>query len=107
MPGSDVEILSYAVQVATVPSPVEECPRPSGRSLTSLQVKSTGTLSVRDTTTAEVSPWPVFERDSLKPGSRIEGPAIVAEDETSTLVGPGWTATVNALGYIELVRENT
>ena len=30
---------------------------------------------------------------------------IVAEDETSTLVGPGWSATINALGYIELTRE--
>ena len=40
-----------------------------------------------------------------RPGARIEGPAIIAEDETSTLVGHGWTATVNAFGYIELVRE--
>jgi N-methylhydantoinase A len=28
----------------------------------------------------------------------------VAEDETSTLVGPGWTARVNGLGYIEMTR---
>ncbi len=30
---------------------------------------------------------------------------MIAEDETSTLVGPGWTANVNGFGYIELVRE--
>jgi len=29
----------------------------------------------------------------------------VAEDETSTLIGPGWSALVNGLGYIEMVRE--
>jgi N-methylhydantoinase A len=33
----------------------------------------------------------------------VRGPAIIAEDETSTLIGPGWTARMNALGYIELV----
>jgi ferredoxin len=32
--------------------------------------------------------------------------AIVAEDETSTLIGPGWTASLNGLGYIEMVRES-
>ena len=30
--------------------------------------------------------------------------AIVAEDETSTLIGPGWTAVVNGLGYLEIIR---
>jgi N-methylhydantoinase A/oxoprolinase/acetone carboxylase beta subunit len=40
----------------------------------------------------------------LAPGAVLAGPAIVAEDETSTLVGAGWTASVTAQGYIELVR---
>jgi N-methylhydantoinase A len=30
------------------------------------------------------------------------GPCIVAEDETSTLVGPGWRCRVDGLGYLEL-----
>ena len=37
-------------------------------------------------------------------GAVVVGPAIVAEDETSTLVGPGWTATVDARGYLDLRR---
>jgi N-methylhydantoinase A len=41
----------------------------------------------------------------LATGTTITGPAIVAEDETSTLVAPGWLASVNGLGYIEMVRE--
>jgi N-methylhydantoinase A len=36
---------------------------------------------------------------------QITGPAIIAEDETSTLVCKGWSATVNGLGYIELTQE--
>jgi N-methylhydantoinase A len=107
VPGSDVEILSYAVQVSAVPGPSEERARPIDGSLPAGRVRSMGTLSVRDTSTAEVSPWPVFDRGALEHRARFEGPAIIAEDETSTLVGPGWTATVNALGYIEMVREET
>ena len=45
------------------------------------------------------------DTDQLPVGARLEGPAIVTEDETSTLIGPGWTATINTLGYIELTRE--
>ena len=61
---------------------------------------------MRDTTTGEVSPWSVYDRAALAPGVQIAGPAIIAEDETSTLVSRGWTARVNGLGYIELTREN-
>jgi N-methylhydantoinase A len=29
----------------------------------------------------------------------------VAEDETSTLVGPGWACRMDGLGYLELAKE--
>ncbi len=48
----------------------------------------------------------MHDRASLAPGVHIAGPAIIAEDETSTLVGRGWSATVNGFGYIELTQEN-
>ena len=48
---------------------------------------------------------PIFTLATLAPGARLPGPAIIAEDETSTLIGIGWTASINGLGYIELVRE--
>jgi N-methylhydantoinase A len=60
---------------------------------------------VRDTVTGAVSEWAIFDRSSLTGGAWITGPAIVAEDETSTLVGTGWTAALNGLGYIEIVRQ--
>jgi N-methylhydantoinase A len=47
----------------------------------------------------------LFWRNDLEPGTLIEGPAIIAEDETSTLVGAAFTAQVNALGYIALQRK--
>lgn len=48
---------------------------------------------------------PVYWRFDMKPGSAIKGPAIIAEDETSTIVGANFNASINSLGYIVLERS--
>jgi N-methylhydantoinase A len=63
------------------------------------------TQAVRDTATGEVSDWAVYDREAMAPGATVAGPCIVAEAETSTLVGPGWSCRVDGLGYLELRRE--
>ena len=70
-----------------------------------LDVAAGAVRLVRDTTTGDVSQWTMVDRRALVPGSSIDGPAILAEDETSTLVSPGWRATMNGLGYIDLLRK--
>jgi N-methylhydantoinase A len=104
VPGSDVEIMSYAVVVATIADADEVLPPASDAF--AADAAPAGTRPVRDTTTGEVASWSVYDRVALAPGARVAGPAIIAEDETSTLVCPGWTATVNGLGYIALMRES-
>ncbi len=100
VPGSDVEILSFAVTVATVVdavepvAEVEDAPAPG----------PIRTQRVRDTATGEVAPWQVYDRAQMPAGCTVPGPCIVAEAETSTLVGPGWRCRVDGLGYLELVR---
>jgi N-methylhydantoinase A len=105
VPGSDVEIMSYAVVVATIPHDEPAKPIPGDDALFVPDAAAARSQLVRDTTTGEVSPWSVYDRTRLAPGVHIAGPAIVAEDETSTLIGKGWNATVNDLGYIELTQE--
>ncbi len=46
----------------------------------------------------------LFVRESLAPGAVIDGPAIVAERNATTVVEPGWRATLTAAGPIELQR---
>jgi N-methylhydantoinase A len=58
--------------------------------------------AVRDTATGEVADWPVHDRAALPPGASAEGPCIIAENETSTLVAPGWRCRLDGLGYLEL-----
>jgi N-methylhydantoinase A len=104
VPGSDVEIMSYAVVVATVQADDPDMAVAADDAVFATDATAARTQLVRDTTTGEVSPWSVYDRAVLAPGAQIVGPAIIAEDETSTLVGLGWCATVNGLGYIELTR---
>jgi N-methylhydantoinase A len=99
VPGSDVEVMSYAVSVATVQEdraespPVIHEPGPA-RSQT-----------VRDSATGVTASWAVLERRAMAPGTAFTGPAIVVEDETSTLVAPGWHGHIDASGMIVLTRE--
>ncbi|MBV9251658.1 MAG: hydantoinase/oxoprolinase family protein [Acetobacteraceae bacterium] len=102
VPGSDVEVMSYAVVVAAGSEPVTSVS--ANADLPARKTTPAGHQTVRDTVTGDVAPWEVYDRKSLPPGSSVTGPAIIAEDETSTLVGSGWRATINALGYIELMR---
>ncbi len=101
VPGSDVEIMSFAVTVATIAYPVQpvaevaDAPAPA-------PIRH---QAVRDTATGEVEDWAVYDRDSTAPGATLRGPCIVAEAETSTLVGRGWTCRMDGLGYLDLVQE--
>ena len=100
VPGSDVEIMSYAVVVATTPT----------RNIVTHTVAADSASipirhrAVRDTATATIADWAIYDRDGLPPGASLAGPAIIAEDETSTLVSPGWSAKITDQGYIELTR---
>jgi N-methylhydantoinase A len=101
VPGSDVEVLSFAVQVAT--ETPEETVSPAPRPATA--PAPARSQAVRETTTGAVSDYTAHDRASLGPGARVAGPAIIAEDETSTLVAPGWTARLDGFGYIVMARE--
>jgi 5-oxoprolinase (ATP-hydrolysing) len=46
----------------------------------------------------------LFVRETLPPGAVIDGPAIVAERNATTVVEPGWRARLTAAGPIELER---
>jgi N-methylhydantoinase A len=45
---------------------------------------------------------PVFRRDDLAVGWRQNGPAIVCEYSATTVVPPGWRATVERTGGLVL-----
>ena len=47
---------------------------------------------------------PVFDRDSLAPGARIDGPAIVNERTGTTVIEPGWQVVVSKHNHLVVER---
>jgi len=44
----------------------------------------------------------VYDRSRLKPGARLDGPAIVEQTDTTTVIEPGWQAEVDSSGSLIL-----
>jgi N-methylhydantoinase A len=101
VPGAEIEVLSYEVTVSTlVPEGPKAVANGGGSDAATVRRRR-----VRDPATGTVAEWTVHARNALTVGKPIAGPAIIAEDETSTLVAPNWTAELDASGYIHLTRE--
>jgi N-methylhydantoinase A len=98
IPGVDIEILSWVVslaapaqgQLANAVAEQPSVPKPAAR------------RAVFDIESGEFIETPIYWRADLAPGARIKGPAVIAEDETSTVVGPQFEARIDRFGYIAL-----
>jgi N-methylhydantoinase A len=101
IPGVEIEILSWVVAVSApsegrLGAPAEERaskPKPASR------------RPIFDPHTGEFEEVDIYRRPDLAPGARISGPAVIAEDETSTVVSPLFDARIDRFGYIELTRK--
>jgi N-methylhydantoinase A len=103
IPGVEIEILSWVV---TLSGPAEgllaaEAPEQSS------EPKPRGKRAVFDPDSGEFAEVPIFWRPDLMPGARVPGPAVIAEDETSTVVSPRFDARIDRFGYVELTRRDT
>ncbi|OBJ74201.1 hydantoinase B/oxoprolinase family protein [Mycobacterium sp. 1274756.6] len=47
---------------------------------------------------------PLHRREAMPPGATVSGPAIIAEANATTVVDPGWRATVTDGGHLILTR---
>jgi N-methylhydantoinase A len=101
IPEVEIEILSWVVAVSApsegqLGAPAEE--RPS-------KPKPASRRPIFDPHTGEFEEVDIYRRPDLAPGGRISGPAVIAEDETSTVVSPLFDARIDRFGYIELTRN--
>ncbi len=47
---------------------------------------------------------PVIDRNDLRPGDKVSGPAILREDTATTVIEPGWQAELTGVGHLVLTR---
>ena len=102
IPGQDAEAITWSVTVSSPPRQVA----PAGSVSAERSARPRATRGIFDPALGEATATPRLSGASiLQPGSVVEGPAIIAEDETSTVVGANFRAVINALGYIVLERR--
>jgi len=88
----EVEAVGRSDQSPSTPTPVGE----------SSALETVVNLTVR--MAGQNRPTPVHRRDDLTPGLAVDGPAILLEDTGTTVVEPGWRATVDDQANLLLER---
>jgi N-methylhydantoinase A len=101
IPGAAIEALSWSVLISTKAerpaamngAPEQRAPSPDG------------SRSFFDGRAGKAIDVPLYRRERMAAGVRVPGPAIIAEDETSTFVTASFDARIDAAGCIVMERR--
>ena len=101
IPGADIEVLSWAVALS---APAEgRLAAPAAERQSEPEPRSRRRLF--DPGSGNFLDTPVYRRSELAPGACLRGPAVITEDDTSTVISPRFDARIDGFGYIELNRR--
>lgn len=101
IPGAAIEVLSWSVLAATE----QRAPEKAVAVAPQAPPPPRGTRPVFDGRAGAATEVPLYRRIDMAPGARIQGPAIIAEDETSTFVAASFEAHVDGAGCIVMTRK--
>jgi N-methylhydantoinase A len=99
--GVDIEILSWTLMVS---EPVTQSLTPASLE-PGAPLKAIGEYSVFDAETATRLDVPVYLREQLAANVYINGPALITEDQTTTVISSSFSASINSLGCIVLTKK--
>ena len=100
IPNQEAEAITWSVTVSSK----KVKPKRAANAAKKPPPNPRGKRAIYDPALGKLVQAPVYWRFDMKPGAAIKGPAIIAEDETSTIVGANFKAGVNSLGYIVMER---
>lgn len=99
--GPEIEFVTWSVKAQDV--------RPEGERFTleteGSAVCASTTRAVFDPASGETLETAIVPRETLSPGARVAGPAVIVERETSTVVTSPFNAVIQIDGTILLVRK--
>ena len=101
IPGIDIEVVSWAL---TLRAPATEFVE-AEQAADPYVPEPAAYRTLIDAGTGDDMEVPVYARAALRPGASIRGPAVVTEDETSTVISPAFDALIDGFGAIELRRK--
>jgi len=104
MPGKALIVEAVSVEALLAGEAAAEHAQPL---LPARAVPRRDTVRIYTTAADGAAGWhdaPLIVREDLRPGDVIDGPAIVAERNATTVVEPGWRARLSALDHLWLER---
>ncbi|MCX7360764.1 MAG: hydantoinase/oxoprolinase family protein [Alphaproteobacteria bacterium] len=103
IPGLGVEIMNWTLRLAAEqPALPKIAPQPAD-----IPSKARGTRPVYDPADQDMKDVSIYYRADLTIGSFIPGPAVIAEDETTTIVPKSFSARITPIGAILLEKVGT
>ncbi len=101
IPNQAVELITWSVTVSSpLPALAKATPASKGG-----KAKSIRTRKVFDAALGKLAAAPVYWRFDMTAGTSIKGPAIIAEHETSTVVGAHYDARIDGFGQIVMEKR--
>ncbi|MYA33650.1 MAG: methylhydantoinase [Gemmatimonadales bacterium] len=110
IPGLDIEVLSWTLVVSAPATRAADVPAGTsgggqGDQAAAEKPEPERWTELGDGPGGESSAAAVHTRAGLAGGARVEGPALIAEDQTTTVVPEGWEARVAAGGHLLVERR--
>ena len=103
IPGLDVEIMNWTLRLAAEqPAMPKIAAQPAD-----IASKARGSRPVYDPAAQDMKDVSVYHRSDLTIGSFVPGPAVIAEDETTTIVPSTFNARITPIGAILLEKVGT
>jgi N-methylhydantoinase A len=103
IPGLDVEIMNWTLRLAAEqPAMPKIAAQPAD-----IASKPRGSRPVYDPAAQDMAEVSVYHRSDLTIGSFVPGPAVIAEDETTTIVPSTFSARITPIGAILLEKVGT
>jgi N-methylhydantoinase A len=104
VPAAGTEALTWTMTVRTVSAGLESGIEAADFE-NAVEAVPSGTQQVFDASSGTFGSSSVHRRESLNAGTIVHGPAIIVEDQTTTVISNQFDCCVNTLGYLDIRRR--
>jgi len=102
IPGLTHEVISWSLSLG-LPAALPEAVAVPAAQKTATAVSQ---RRIYDSRVGKFFDYGVYERAGLQPGACLSGPAVICEDETTTVVSASFDAQIDANGFIRMTRRD-
>ena len=102
VPGQQPEVLSWTISV-TAPKPITKVAYTKVNA--TADTISVGKRKLFDPGTSEFLEAAVYNRYDLSQNSSVDGPAVIIESQTTTIVSKGYSVSANNYGHLVIRRQ--